>query len=156
MAKKTDFNWGDYAVIDVVTHKLEKKPDLWFRFKPLTAKGDVRLQQELRKKTKVTDDRVLYPLPLEVAIMEIAVCYDGSNIPFAIVEEGEEGASVRYEEAPSPNIGLEKVVEYIESMPVSVVEELWRALGEGNPTLGPRVTSRESSPDPSQESTEPS
>jgi hypothetical protein len=156
MAKKIEFSWGDYAVVDVVTHNLEKKPDLWFRFKPLTTKGDVRLQQALRKKTKVTDDRVLYPLPLEVAVWEIAVCYDGSNIPFAILEEGEEGVSIRHEEAPNPNIGLETIVDYIESFPVSVVDELWRALGETNPTLGPRERSRASSPEESQESTEKS
>ena len=133
--------WGDYAILDGVTHNLERKPEFFFNIRPITAADELAMQKIFQKIEHFDADlnRIIPVSNLDAQIVEVAMAYAGSNIPH--VKESVKDGKLVQEKFDPPAVGspFEVVREYIESMNRVVVEELWLAVGKANPTLGPKL-----------------
>lgn len=111
-------DFGNYAVIDSVKHPFEKEPDWFWKFRPATVGDEMEMQRWINANAK----RESPPTWIEVAVKQIALTSEATNIPGAQLEDG--GKVVQFEE-------LCKI------MPIDMLGELWTALGEVNPLWGP-------------------
>ena len=120
--------FGKYAVIDNVRYHLEKEPDMWWEFKPPTAREEIAINRftqggSVRTSVQGIERRVV--TDAEIALEELALTFADSNF-----EDEEKRILLR----PSDN--LDKRREVISTFPKEMFYELWRALGEACPGWG--------------------
>lgn len=130
--------FGNYAVIQPITYNFKKEPEWYWKFKPPTARDELKLQQFLfHRRTRVVDG-VQEQLPatsMEVVFRQLALTFGGTNIPRYEHKDGE------WVMTDQPILQTDDSVEKIEAvlgeMPTELVWELWEALGEHVPNWGP-------------------
>lgn len=115
-------NFGNYALTEPVEYRFEKEPEWLWMIKPVTARDELEMSRFVALASKRET-----PLTwLESAIHEIAICFAGTNIL------GEDGEPILKE-----NARITAVEDVLKDMPIEMVTELWRAVGEANPLWGP-------------------
>lgn len=127
-------NFGQYSVIDTPKYYLDKEPTWYWAFRPITSEDDLRLHRFVGEKNRTW---------LEVAWMELALAFGGTNIP------AEEGVPILGDDLiidpsdPEAKVTekIETVTSVLQAMPTQMVSELWSALGRANPLLGPVLPS---------------
>lgn len=133
-------SFGKYAVLEAVTYTLEKEPEWWWKFKPVTSGMEVEMSRFYSHGRVVTGPdgvrREYFPTSMEVAHREIALTFGGTNIP----KDGKEGDPIL-----SPNAKVEEVEAVLRKMPTELVLELWEALAEHVPGWGPARPKAQSS-----------
>ncbi len=134
------FDFGSYAIIDVVEHHFEKEPDWVWKIKPPTS-GDELAMSKFLVQNRVEIDpsgtrREYPPTYTEIAYREVALLFGGTNIP----KGGKKGKSV--EEGGDPVLSSGAKVEQIEGvlrrMPHAMVMEIWGAIADAVPGWGPQ------------------
>lgn len=138
MENKAKLNFGKYAVLREVTYKFKEEPDWWWLIKPATSNEEIIIQQCVLMNRKYYEsqdengDTIKVPLPPtagEIAVYEVTVTFGGTNIP----SDDDENKPVLTKDASFPDI-----IEFVRSLPGDMLHELWVAVGQSNPTMGPR------------------
>jgi hypothetical protein len=128
--------FGQYAVIDEVTHHFEKEPAWWWKIKAATSGNELSISKFLvQGRTEMGVDgmrREYPPTNAEVMHREIALLFAGTNIPTSerSVEEG--GDPVL-----KPGAAPEQVEAVLRMMPHAMVLEIWDAVGDAVIGWGP-------------------
>jgi hypothetical protein len=136
----SDFDFGGYAIIDVVEHAFEKEPDWIWKIKPPNSGDELAMSKFLVQNRVEVDSsgtrREFPPTYTEIAYREIALCFGGTTIP----RQGKKGKSVA--EGGDPVLKDDARVEQIEAvlrkMPHEMVMEIWGAIADCIPTWGPQ------------------
>lgn len=134
--------WGDYIILTNTRHTLAQLPEFYWDIAPVTSRDEINAERELQKRTKFEPDPAggppffIPPVQTDVAVVEIAASFAGCKMP----------GSVGGIAPPSKGASFADVLTYVEDLPYSVVQELWKAVGEVNPTWGPRKVGQ-STPD---------
>lgn len=129
--------FGQYSIVNNAVYKLEKEPDWEWRFKPTDSEDELSLfayMEANSRRVEVPDGGTL-TLPPEwvvIAWRELALSFGGTTIP------GDDGKPILKESAT-----VEDVEEVLKTMPIGLLAELWKALGEANPLWGPRLAQSE-------------
>jgi hypothetical protein len=111
-------NFGKYAVLDSPVYKFEKEPDWEWKVRPITTE-DMLAYQRFHGKFQEVEK---LPEWIEIAIEEIALCSESTNIPDSKLEKG--GSTEQFR-------------KLLMQMPPEMVGELWKFVGEVTPFLGP-------------------
>lgn len=133
-----------YSIIDDVTHNLNKAPQYWWKIKPSTSGDELAMQRFLlQNRSNIGPDGVRREFPptvIEVAYREIASVFKGTNIPKDENKPVEEGGEPILKE----NASIDEIEKVLMQMPHELVDELWDAITEANPSWGtcPKVTPR--------------
>lgn len=144
----SDYNFGNYAIIDKVDHPFEKEPEWVWKIKPPTSGDELAMSKFLvqnRVEVDVTGTRREFPPTYtEIAYREIALCFGGTNIP----KGGKGGKPV--DEGGDPILQEDAKVEQIEAvlrkMPHPMVMEIWGAIADAVPGWGPQRPKAPNSP----------
>jgi hypothetical protein len=112
-------DFGKYAVLRSAKHTFEKEPEWWWKIAPVTPPMQIAFGNWANGKN---------PNWIEIALHEIALSFDGTNIPSFDIKLD----SLDVEE--KSDLLIDQVLTY---MPVEMLEELWLAVGEANPMWGP-------------------
>lgn len=136
----SSFNFGNYAIIDIVEHHFEKEPDWIWKIKPPTSGDELAMSKFLVQNRVEVDNtgtrREFPPTYTEIAYREIALCFGGTNIP----KNGKAGTPV--EDGGDPILKEDARVEQIEAalrkMPHPMVMEIWGAIADSIPGWGPQ------------------
>ncbi len=121
----------EYAVIDPILHKFEKKPEWTWTIKPPTGKEEVALARFMATGRVVMegDKRIVYSWsPLEIAYREIALLFGGTNVP----KSAEDPDPILTEKS-----SVQEIERFLQSIPVDAVMEIWKAIGDAVPFWGP-------------------
>jgi hypothetical protein len=140
----SDIQFGKYAVLDAVTHRFEKEPEWYWKIRSVSASDEIALQKLLYQRKVVTNGasrEEIIPVNMEIVLREIALTFAGTNIPKYREEEGKlvpvmvdgEVVPILREDA-SPD----EVEAVLKKFPKEMVMEIWDAVGDANPTWGPR------------------
>jgi hypothetical protein len=125
-------NFGNYAILDTVTHYFEKEPDWFWKIKPVHSGLELeRSKFLLHNRVIETADGVRRELPptwLEIAYREIALTFGGTNIPVS----DEDDTPVLAEDA-----SIQEIEKFLAEAPQGLVMEIWKALGAAYPKWGP-------------------
>ncbi len=135
-----DFDFGKYAIIDVVEHHFEQEPDWVWKIKPPTSGDELAMSKFLVQNRVEVDSggtrREFPPTYTEIAYREIALCYAGTTIP----KGGKNGKPVS--EGGDPILPESAKVEQVEAllrkMPHEMVMEIWGAIADAVPGWGPQ------------------
>lgn len=136
----SDFDFGKYAIIDIVEHHFEKEPDWVWKIKPPTS-GDELAMSKFLVQNRVEIDatgtrREFPPTYTEIAYREIALCFGGTTIP----KGGKAGKAIA--DGGEPILKEDARVEVIEAvlrkMPHPMVMEIWGAIADSVPGWGPQ------------------
>lgn len=140
----SEVQFGKYAILDSVEHRFEKEPDWFWRIKSVSASDEIALQRFLFQRKVVTNGNAreeIMPVNMEIVLREIALTFAGTNIPKYKQEDGQ-SVPVMQEDEIVPILMEGASVDEIEAMlkkfPKDMVMEIWDAVGEANPTWGPR------------------
>ena len=129
-------NFGKYSVVDSLEHHFELEPEWYWRIRPATSGDDLVMAKyyvENSRSVFIDGKRVEQPpLWMEVMYREIAQLFDGTNIP---------------KDPKKPNVpildlkkaSVSDIEAVLADMPETMVEEIWKAIGEINPFWGPRL-----------------
>lgn len=120
--------FGKYAVIDNVRYSLKKEPDLWWEFKPPTAKEEVainRFTQGDYIRTSINGIERKVRSNAEIALEELALTFGDTNI----MDDDKRPILL-------PSDKMDKRREVIGTFPKELFYELWSALGEACPGWG--------------------
>lgn len=135
-----EFDFGKYAIMDLVEHPFEKEPEWVWKIKPPTS-GDELAMSKFLVQNRVEVDasgtrREFPPTYTEIAYREIALCFGGTTIP----KGGKSGKSI--EDGGEPVLNENARVELIEAtlrkMPHAMVMEIWGAIADAVPGWGPQ------------------
>ncbi len=136
----SDFDFGDYAIIDAVEHHFEKEPDWIWKIKPPTS-GDELAMSKFLVQNRVEVDaagirREFPPTYTEIAYREIALCFGGTNIP----RGGKKGTPVADGGEPvlKDDARIEQIEAVLRKMPHPMVMEIWGAIADHVPGWGPQ------------------
>lgn len=131
--------WGDYAIVSGVRHFLEKSPEYFVDIRPLTAKDELAIQKRIQKGTYFEGERLVQPLSFEIATWELAAALAHTNIPLVkeVVKDGK--LEQEHFEFVAPGSTFEDRLAFVDTLHTSVVQELWLAVSQANPTLGPKL-----------------
>ncbi len=147
----TDFNFGNYAIIDNVEHHFEKEPEWVWKIKPPTS-GDELAMSKFLVQNRVEIDpsgvrREFPPTYTEIAYREIALCFGGTTIP----KGGKGGKPVSEGGDPilSDSARIEQIEATLRRMPHEMVMEIWGAIADAVPGWGPQRPKGMKSPTPS-------
>lgn len=141
-------NFGNYAIIDEVTHTFERQPLWWWKFKPVTAKDELALQKYLYQNRIIEINKVKREYPptkMEIMLRELALSFAGTNIPKKEGEPVEDGGKPLIAKGSS----VEQIEAEIGKMPPGMVEELYEALYQATIEWGkepPKVTEDQEEP----------
>lgn len=128
-------NFREYAIADSVTHNLSRKPEWWWKFHPPTTGDEIRLTKYLET-DRFDENGVAQPVTsIEIALREIALTFDGTNIPVDVEKPVEEGG----EPILMPGSTVEMIEFVLSEMPNDLVIELWSAMKKAAPYWGPAV-----------------
>lgn len=140
----SELHFGKYAIVNSLEHRFEKEPDWYWRIKPISASDEIELQRFIWNRKVVTEGNSreeIMPVNMEVVLREVALTFDGTNIP-RYKKDGDEMIPVMDGDEPVPIIKVGASVAEIESVlkkfPKEMVMEIWHSVGEANPTWGPR------------------
>ena len=114
-------NFGKYAILDKSTHTFELMPEWSWTFKPTNSEDELAIAKFIT---------VQNPTWLEIAWRELALSFGSTTIP---VSETDPKLVLE------PGATVEQVEAVLKKMPLAMVQELWKALGEANPLWGPRL-----------------
>ncbi len=136
----SDFDFGRYAIIDVVEHHFEKEPDWVWKIKPPTSGDELAMSKFLvQNRVEIGPDgtrREFPPTYTEIAYREIALCFGGTSIPAG----GKKGKSL--EDGGKPILDDSAKIDLIEAvlrkMPHPMVMEIWGAIADAVPGWGPQ------------------
>jgi hypothetical protein len=128
-------NFGKYSVVDSLEHHFELEREWYWLIRPATSGDDLAMAKYYVDNTRsviIDGKRVEQPpLWMEVMYREIAMLFNGTNIP---------------KDPKKPNVpvldnkaSIQEVEAVLATMPEKMVEEIWKALGETNPFWGPRL-----------------
>lgn len=120
--------FGQYAILDNVRYHLEREPEMWWEFKPPTAREEVainRFTQGGSVKTSMAGIERKIVTDAEIAAEELALTFADSNF------EDENGKALF-----QPGMKLDALKALIETFPRELFFELWRALGDACPGWG--------------------
>lgn len=117
-------NFGKYAILSKSRHTFEKESEWYWDFRPVSSGDELELLRFLSQNENATW--------IEIAWKELSLSFGGTNIP------GEDGKPILGEKATP-----EQVYEVVKKMPMEMVVELWKALGEVHPLWGPRLFQEE-------------
>lgn len=120
-------NFGQYAIIDGVTHNFEKEPSWWWKIKPVTAEMELSMSKFMNSSERRA--------PIEIAFREIALTFGGTNIPADPAKPVEEGG----EAVLKVGMVTEEIEGVIGLMPPDMLMEIWGAVGKSYPYWGPVV-----------------
>jgi hypothetical protein len=129
--------FGKYAVIEGIQYPLEREPSLWWGIRAPTAADELTMARYIAanrfEKNRFDDIVEIDMSNMEIAIQEIAILFDGTNIPWDPKEPVEKGGKplVRRED------GIDAIKTVISIMPADLVTELWIALRRASPSWGP-------------------
>lgn len=136
----SDFDFGQYAIVDVVEHRFEKEPDWVWKIKPPTS-GDELAMSKFLVQNRVEVDaagirREFPPTYTEIAYREIALCFGGTDIP----KGGKKGKPVAEGGEPvlADNARVEQIEAVLRKMPHPMVMEIWGAIADHVPGWGPQ------------------
>lgn len=133
-------NFGKYTVVGSLEHHFELEPEWFWRIRPATSGDDLVMAKYYVEQSRsvVIDGRPVEqpPLWMEVMYREIALLFDGTNIP-----KDPKKPSVPILDPKKASIS--EIEAALQTMPQKMVEEIWRALGETNPFWGPRLYQQE-------------
>jgi len=122
--------FGQYAILEDVVHTFEKEPGWTWTIKPVTMQADTAMAQFMSaERTIVLADgtRLLRPATTQdIAMREIALTFRSTTIP------GDDGKPMLPEGA-----SIAEIEAVLMQMPVALVNEIWRAVGEACPPWGP-------------------
>jgi hypothetical protein len=127
-------NFGKYAIVNTVTYKLQDEPDWFWKIKPFTTNAEIEVSKFLSSETEKSVGEFTVRVPavsLELAVLEIALTFAGTNIP------GESGPIIH------SSATFEDVEKIVRNMPRKMVLELWEAVGEACPGHGPSTRKME-------------
>lgn len=128
-------NFGKYSIVESLEHHFELEPEWYWRVRPATSGDDLAMAKYYVDNTRfvVIDGKRVEqpPLWMEVMYREIAMLFDGTNIP-----KDPKKPSVPVLDKKASVVDVEAVLR---TMPEKMVEEIWVALGEVNPFWGPRL-----------------
>jgi hypothetical protein len=130
-------NFGNYSIVDKVSHTLEKQPEWEWVFKPVTS--GIELQRSkfmLHNRVVAGPDGVRREFPptwLEIAHRELALTFGGTTIPENIEKPVADGGTPILSDEAS----IGQIEAVLQNMPQPMVMELWTALGESYPDWGP-------------------
>lgn len=131
--------FGKYAINEAITHYFRQEPTWWWRILPITAAAELELQKFSVVNRVVTDAagtrHEFPPTYIETAMHEIAATFGGTNITFEDTQAPGGKVPVLKE-----NASIGEIEAVLVQMPPEMVEELWSAVGEANPTWGPPRT----------------
>ena len=140
----SEVQFGKYAILGTIEHRFEKEPDWYWKIKSISASDEIALQRFLWQRKVVTDGNSreeIMPVNMEIVLREIALTFAGTNIPKYRDEDGKT-VPVMQDDQLVPILREDASVEEIEAMlkkfPKDMVMEIWGAVGEANPTWGPR------------------
>jgi hypothetical protein len=126
-------NFGKYAVLNTSRHHFELEPDWWWDIKPISSEEELDMTKFMStNRYYTTRDGVRHEHPatwVEIAYREIALAFGGTNIP---KDPKDPDVPVLAE-----NAKVSDVENVLRKMPQEMVNEIWRAVGEANPTWGP-------------------
>jgi hypothetical protein len=127
-------NFGKYQVVGMLEYHFELEPEWYWNIRPVTSGDDLVMAQWYVNNSNIImvdgKPREQPPLWMEVMYKEIALLFGGTNIP----KEEKKKEPILKEGAKE-----EDVIAVLKQMPETMVEEIWRALGETNPFWGPRT-----------------
>ena len=140
-----DINFGKYAIVAPVEHRFEQEPDWIWRIKPVSSGDELAMQKFLwQRRAQVVNGvrEEIPPVNMEIIHREIALSFAGTNIPKSKMGEGGEPVPVTSNEGERVPIlpdkaGVDQVEAVLRQMPPQMVMEIWKAVGEANPTWGP-------------------
>jgi hypothetical protein len=122
--------FGNYAIVDPITHYFDQEPDLFWKIKPVSSGLELeRSKFMLHNRVIEGPDGIRREMPpswMEVAYREIALTFGGTNIP------NEEGEPVL-----SDNATVAQVETLLREMPQAMVMEIWKKIGASYPKWGP-------------------
>lgn len=120
--------FGQYAILDNVRYHLEKEPEMWWEFKPPTAREEVainRFTQGGSVKTSMAGIERKIVTDAEIALEELSLTFADSNF------EDENGKALF-----QPDMKIDALKALIATFPRELFFELWRALGDAAPGWG--------------------
>lgn len=133
-----ELNFGKYAILEPVEHRFEADPSWYWMIKPITSGDELAMEKFLWQGR--TNENV--PVNREVVHREIAMTFGGTNIPKTKTENNELVPVLDANGDPIPilqkNAGLEDIEAVLLKMPNKMVMEIWEAVGNANPTWGPK------------------
>jgi len=110
--------FGSYAILDNARHDFELEGDWYWDIKSPTVKDEISLAKFYSK----TD----LPMLIEVASMEVALSFGGTNI-----KDGKKALL-------ADDASTEDILEVLGTMPSAMLHEIWVAVGKAVPIWGPR------------------
>ena len=123
-------NFGQYAILDGVTHNFEKEPSWWWKIKPVTSEMELAMSKFM---ACVDEPKNRMRAPMEIAFHEIALTFGGTNIPANPEKKVEDGGE------PVVKVGMstEEIEGIVGLMPPEMLMEIWGAVGRSYPYWGP-------------------
>lgn len=120
--------FGKYAIVDNVRYHLEREPELWWEFKPPTAREEVAINrftqgQSIKQTGQGIERKII--TNAEVALEELALTFADCNF----VDDDEKPLFIS-------SMNVEGVKKVIQTFPRPLFYELWQALGETCPGWG--------------------
>ncbi len=147
----SDLNFGKYAVLQPVEHRFEQEPDWVWRIKPISSGDELAMQQYLWQNRSIVTNGVREerpPVTMEIAHREIAMCFAGTNIPKTTNKDDQIVPVTDSNGTPIPILSdgarIDEVETVLRRMPPAMVNEIWKKVGEVNPTWGPSTPKKTS------------
>ena len=126
----SDYDFGDYAIVDAATHNFEKRPEWEWKIKPVTSGMELEMSKFNAHNRIVLDPdgtrRQLPPTWMELCHREIAMTFGGTNI-----------AKKNGDLILAKDASIEEIERVLKVMPQELVLEIWRAVGVAYPKWGP-------------------
>jgi hypothetical protein len=143
-------DFGNYAIVTAVEHRFEKEPGWYWKIKPPTSGDEYEINRFMvQNRVMRGPDGIEHDYPptfTEIAYREIALLFDGTNIPAA----GKAGTPV--EEGGAPLVAKDASVGQVEAalrkLPHGMVMEIWGAIADAVPNWGPRRPKARTLPTP--------
>ncbi len=133
-------NFGKYTVVESLEHHFELEPEWFWLIRPATSGDDLVMARYYVSQTRtvVIDGKreEQPPLWMEVMYREIALLFNGTNIP-------KDPKKPKVPVLDHKKASVSDVEAVLAGMPEAMVEEIWKALGEINPFWGPRLYQQE-------------
>ena len=143
--------FGNYAVIDEVTHNFEKETSWWWKIKSPTSGNELSIAKFLvQGRAELGVDGVRREFPptnAEVMHREVALLFGGTNVPMSETPVDQGGEPILRK-----NAGTEEVEVALRMMPHPMVVEIWDAIGEACPGWGPLRSQKKMTQSPSESS----
>lgn len=139
------YDFGEYSILGSVKIHFSKAPHWWWKIHPVTAGDELEITNFIQKNRHVMgDDGKLHyqpPSSMEIAHMEIALLFDGTNIPEEKDKPVEDGGKPLLEVGDS----IDKILDVLRHMPQSMIMEIWEAIAKANPDgrWGPQLPKEE-------------